>query len=398
MKKIILRNFGRLPVYTGFFRPFILSILNLIFTVVLITGCVTMKTIKRDYCRGLDTYKRGYSDALNGQTDKSLNKDIKECAKYGVDLNQKEYKKGYKKGLNTFCAYNKGYEFGLEGKKYLNICPKNLEPDFFKGYNAGDKKCLYEKGYSSAANGEAPSFASIKCLKLSKNQSQKDYNKGRTAGLKIFCSYNKGYEFGLEGKKHLNICPKNLEPRFFKGYRSGDKKCLYEAGYSSAANGEVPSFASIKCVKLSKNQSQKEYNKGRTAGLKIFCSYKTGYNLGLNNGYYNNICPKNLEPNFYKGYTLGLQEYKAEQRQKEWLAIEQEKIDVERERTQQMLAIEQERIDVERERLEEQRATREDFIKLQTMEQIQLCRYDSDCHTGGECEYNFRLKDYVCRY
>ena len=118
------------------------------------------------------------------------------------------------------------------------------------------------------------------------------------------------------------------------------------------------------------------------SGLKIFCSYKTGYNLGLRNGYYQNICPKNLEPGFFKGYTLGLQEYKAEQRQKELLAIEQQKIAV------------------ERERIEEQRSARDEFLKLQNLGGQQLCDYNSDCHSGGKCKYNYnyRLKDYVCQY
>ena len=120
--------------------------------------------------------------------------------------------------------------------------------------------------------------------------------------------------------------------------------------------------------------------------------------MGLRNGRYYNICPKSLEPDFFQGYTLGLQEYKAEQRQEKMLAIEQQRMAIESDRTQQMLAIERKKIAVEKERLMEEQSAREEFFHLQKLGGRQLCRVNSDCYRGGVCRYHSRLRDYVCRY
>ena len=43
---------------------------------------------------------------------------------------------------------------------------------------------------------------------------------------------------------------------------------------------------------------------GWNQGIKQFCTTKNGYIYGKNNEY-NNVCPKNLEPKFLKGYKYG---------------------------------------------------------------------------------------------
>ena len=374
-------------------------------TVYFLVSCNTIASRTKKHCKYINAYEKGLMDASNGKTKEGFYKEVKRCAEYGIPLNKDQYTKGRKEGLKAFCVHNKGYEFGLKGKIYLNICPKENEEVFLAGYREGDKKCLYESGYSHAVSGSQPVFASSTCLKLSAIQGQKEYAKGHFAGLKVFCTYDQGYEFGLKGKTYLNTCPKKRSNVFLKGYRAGDKKCLYESGYLHAFKGSKAAFASSVCLKLSATHSRKEYMKGRSAGLKAFCTYKEGYNLGLSNGYYQNICPKHLEGSFFKGYSLGLQEYKADQRQKELLAIEREKLAIERERTQQMIAIEQEKMDAERERtqyllniedrrIEEQQATRKSLLNSQ----MQRCEYSSDCQEDGYCRYNYRLKDRVCQY
>ena len=373
----------------------------------LFTGCITSSSVKRDYCRSLDVYKKGYLDVLSGKPTQSFNKEAQFCAEYEIVLNRDQYNKGRIAGLKEFCTYEKGYEFGLNAKQYQNICPQEKATEFLKGYEEGDKKCLYEEGYFNSLNGKPSSvFSSIKCLKLSKDKSEKEYMKGWKVGLKTFCTYKKGYEWGLNAKEYHNICPKSRVAKFLKGYRQGDKKCLYKEGYSHALQGELSSiFSYAKCLKLSKKHSNKEYMKGWKAGVKVFCTYKNGYQMGLDNGQYQNICPKKLEADFFKGYTLGLQEYRAKKRQEELLAIEREKIEVEREKVREqqraiyeMQAIERKKIAVEREKIREQEKTREELLRLKQLGGRQLCSFNSDCGKYGKCKYDFRLKDRVCRY
>ena len=375
----------------------------------IIIGCASFEEkMQTKKCKTRDSHKDGYNDAMSGYKKSHFHVYNNKCEQYGVTLNQKLYIKGYKKGIKAFCTYEGGYQLALKRKKYQKNC-STKEKDFLKGYHKGDKECLYEAGYSHANEGKASSLPSVKCLKLSKTHSQQHYLKGWNEGLKVFCTYDKGYDFGLKGKKYLYTCPKKRAEVFLKGYRAGDKKCLYEAGYYSSTHGKQKAFPSVLCLKLSKTHSQKHYLKGWNEGLQVFCTYKTGYNLGLNNALYENICPKNLETNFFKGYTLGLQEYKADQRQKELLRIEQEKIAVERERIQTLKDIETQRIyqqekarkeqiqalkDMETQRIHQQERARKDMLNSQK----QKCKLDSDCLEGGSCRHNYSLKAYVCQY
>ena len=354
-----------------------------------LSSCVTNK-LRKDYCRSVNAYKMGAREAEQGKTSAQFKKLAKECRDYDIPLDIKKYQAGRAKGLKVFCSKDKGYEWGLKGKKYLNICSdKKLEEEFLKGYGEGDKKCLYEAGYSDSEDGGKRKFASSKCQKLSKKagENKKQYEKGYNKGLSAFCVYKRGYEEGLEGQLYHKICPKNLEAQFLKGYREGDKKCLYEEGLLHGRNGELSSaFSSVKCQKMSSlTVNKKWYDKGRSEGLKLFCTYKEGYNLGIKNRIYNNVCPKALEPDFFKGYSYGLEEYKKAQRQQELIAIERRKLELEQQRIDNERRAEEQRLELEREKLDQERKR-----------PYQLCKYDSDCNAGGECKYNYRLKDYVC--
>ncbi len=345
--------------------------------VLCLSACWTMGKLTRDYCQNMNAYEKGRLEALHGQTGKKFDQDIKKCAQYGVALNQEQYQQGREKGLKLFCSYDKGHEWGLKGNKYLNTCPKGLEPAFLKGWRHGDKKCAYNAGEADGANGKTDSFSSVKCLNLNSKLSRSEYKKGRTRGLKSFCVYNKGYERGLAGNPYLNVCPKNLEPAFLKGWRQGDKKCAYNAGEADGANGKTAAaFSDIKCAQAHKKLSQREYTRGRNKGIKLFCSYKKGYDLGINGYRYANVCPKELEPDFLRGYTLGFQEYKKEKRHQERLSMERRRIAVERARVR----------------------AQAEALRLEKLRGKALCRFDSDCDSGGDCRYNYVIRGYACHY
>ena len=78
-------------------------------------GCVTRSAINRTYCKGTDSYKLGRLDVSKGKTEMSFKEKLKKCSRYGVELDQKEYTRGREEELKTFCSYDKGYEYGVEG-------------------------------------------------------------------------------------------------------------------------------------------------------------------------------------------------------------------------------------------------------------------------------------------
>src|SRR5690606_32054551 len=50
----------------------------------------------------------------------------------------------HREGVNVFCQQDNGYSFGASGKKYNQICPKELESAFLTEYRRGRKVYLDE--------------------------------------------------------------------------------------------------------------------------------------------------------------------------------------------------------------------------------------------------------------
>lgn len=60
---------------------------------------------------------------------------------FNMDLcnpsDEKVLKRRHADGVQQFCESSNGYPVGTSGRKYNNICPKNLEPAFMKEYRRG---------------------------------------------------------------------------------------------------------------------------------------------------------------------------------------------------------------------------------------------------------------------
>jgi hypothetical protein len=67
-----------------------------------------------------------------------------------------------------------------------------------------------------------------------------------------------------------------------------------------------------------------EYKKGRTEGLKAYCTYENGLLKGRNGYYYSGVCPSHLAPDFLRGYEIGQREYELKKREEELRKREQE--------------------------------------------------------------------------
>ena len=56
------------------------------------------------------------------------------------------------------------------------------------------------------------------------------------------------------------------------------------------------------CAEYKVNVDLNEYKKGRTDGLKSYCTYENGVHVGEQNRSYNRVCPTDLAPEFLAGY------------------------------------------------------------------------------------------------
>lgn len=79
-----------------------------------------------------------------------------------------------------------------------------------------------DKGRSDAMSGLAVQSEQLKsCSTHPISKAVERYSEGRTKGLKDFCTYEGGLNFGKIGGQYHETCPKALETAFLKGYSQG---------------------------------------------------------------------------------------------------------------------------------------------------------------------------------
>ncbi|WP_374029330.1 DUF2799 domain-containing protein [Bdellovibrio bacteriovorus] len=142
-----------------------------------LTSCASY--FKKKECESTNWFEHGKSVAMEG---KWLNSDqlVNECRKVGADIQESQLDKGFKngvekycsntqayltgkngdlfsrdicegpqitvlisehkRGLHDYCHKTNGFPAGTSGKKYKNVCPKELEPAFLVEYRKGRKK------------------------------------------------------------------------------------------------------------------------------------------------------------------------------------------------------------------------------------------------------------------
>ncbi|WNO10330.1 DUF2799 domain-containing protein [Teredinibacter sp. KSP-S5-2] len=111
--------------------------LNYIQVALFILGALCANSLFAGNCDEIDWKQRGMEEAQDGNDLNLLRKYKKTCKPKLTQNHVNSYLQGYEAGLFVFCTADNGYDIGLSGKKYNNICPDELEEDFFEGYNKG---------------------------------------------------------------------------------------------------------------------------------------------------------------------------------------------------------------------------------------------------------------------
>ncbi len=117
----------------------ILSEPRLIFVILgglLISSCATLD---KDECQTANWETIGYEDGLRGYEASRIGQHRSACAEYGITPNLAQYTQGRERGLRQYCRASVGYKVGVNGNRYLNVCPKGNERDFLMGYRYGQK-------------------------------------------------------------------------------------------------------------------------------------------------------------------------------------------------------------------------------------------------------------------
>ncbi|UOF00714.1 DUF2799 domain-containing protein [Bdellovibrio reynosensis] len=192
---------------------------------------------KRQECESINWFEHGKKVAMSG---KYLNADstLNECRKVDAEMSESQLDKGFKsgvaaycsnsnaystgragdffpreicegpqinvlvaehnRGIRDYCMKSNGFQAGTSGKKYLNICPKELEPAFLPEYRRGRLK--YVKALIIVKEGEVTQLEN----KMSNIKSSLNYEKGKLDGLERQKNY-------LESTRPLMADEKSLQ-------------------------------------------------------------------------------------------------------------------------------------------------------------------------------------------
>ncbi len=101
-----------------------------------LSACSTMN---REECLHADWQLIGHQDAIEGNAQNRLSYYRTDCAEFGVAPDLVEYQKGFDKGLDSFCTYESGKNFGINGGDYQATCQSHANAGAFQeGYNVGN--------------------------------------------------------------------------------------------------------------------------------------------------------------------------------------------------------------------------------------------------------------------
>lgn len=136
-------------------------IMMLSIVTIALAGC--MPHLSQEQCKAMNWNQMGFGDGSEGKMQRSLQRDIQDCAKFKVAVDQAGYQRGWKAGVRDFCSKTgTAYDMGANGKNYNHICPSDLAAKFDSSWKRGLRKyCIPSTGYNLGRSGAAmPSFCS----------------------------------------------------------------------------------------------------------------------------------------------------------------------------------------------------------------------------------------------
>lgn len=119
--------------------------------IVLLAGVVGMlvlsscATMKKEECLTADWYQIGYEDGTRGYPVNRVGLHRKACSKYSVTPDFELYQRGREEGLVEYCTPHKGYQLGLSGRQYNDVCQGESKTQFMVAYNTGRDIYLFQR-------------------------------------------------------------------------------------------------------------------------------------------------------------------------------------------------------------------------------------------------------------
>lgn len=114
------------------------SLLPLAVALVLVSGCSKPpRSVTENQCMAGDWETLGYRDGVNGHRSTRLLAHQDACGELGVVPERETYRRGWRLGIAEYCRPDNGFDLGLRGIAYGNVCPDELEARFLDAHADG---------------------------------------------------------------------------------------------------------------------------------------------------------------------------------------------------------------------------------------------------------------------
>jgi hypothetical protein len=114
-------------------------------TALLVLGGASCTTVTKKECQQGDWNQIGFDDAVHGEKISNIKRYESACRDHGYPVDQELYERGYEKGLESFCTYQRGFNHGLQDRSYRGTCPEEFDGEFRRGYERGQKQRRLDK-------------------------------------------------------------------------------------------------------------------------------------------------------------------------------------------------------------------------------------------------------------
>ncbi|EOD54440.1 DUF2799 domain-containing protein [Aeromonas molluscorum] len=82
-------------------------------------------SLSQEECAAMSWYNLGFADGEQGKAPDASKGYADSCGEYGIRVDQAEWQRGYKKGLELYCIPELAYRKGREGSEYQGVCPND---------------------------------------------------------------------------------------------------------------------------------------------------------------------------------------------------------------------------------------------------------------------------------
>ena len=108
--------------------------LILAFSIFVLAGCASLS---KEECRQADWHMIGLEDGARGYPLTRISSHRKACADAGVTPDLARYRAGLEEGYRTYCTRANGYQVGIAGQEYQNVCEGPNAESFSQAYQHG---------------------------------------------------------------------------------------------------------------------------------------------------------------------------------------------------------------------------------------------------------------------